>query len=105
MMPAQVIAGVEYIDNTFDDYMPAYNRYSNQNARCLGGFFQNEWKNERFSLLLGGRVDKHNLMDRVVFVPRANARYTPFRGIGFRTGYSSGYRALQVISTARHCRE
>lgn len=102
VMPAQITAGVEYIDNALDDRMPAYNRYIDQHAQCVGGFFQNEWKNERFSLLLGGRVDKHNLMDRVVFVPRANVRYTPVRGIAFRTGYSSGYRAPQAYDEDLH---
>ena len=101
-MPAQIIAGVEYIDNKLDDRMPAYDRYIDQNARCIGGFFQNEWKNDRFSLLLGGRIDKHNLMEKVVFVPRANARYTPVSGIVLRTGYSSGYRAPQAYDEDLH---
>ena len=101
-MPSQITAGVEYSDNTLNDRMPAYDRYIDQHAKCIGGYFQNEWKNELFSFLLGGRIDKHNLMNGVVFVPRVNARYSPVREIGLRTGYSSGYRAPQAYDEDLH---
>ena len=101
-MPAQITAGLEYTDNTLDDRMPAYDRYIDQHTQCMGGYFQNEWKNEHFSLLLGGRLDKHNLMDGVVFVPRVNMRYTPVRELGLRAGYSSGYRAPQAYDEDLH---
>jgi outer membrane receptor for ferrienterochelin and colicins len=68
----------------------------------VGGYFQNEWKNEQLTLSLGGRIDKHNLMDEIVFVPRANVRYTPVNGIGLRTSYSSGYRAPQTFDEDLH---
>jgi outer membrane receptor for ferrienterochelin and colicins len=37
-----------------------------------------------------------------IFVPRANARYTPVREVAFRFGYSSGYRAPQVFDEDLH---
>jgi len=101
-MPSQFTAGAEYSDNKLDDRMPAYNRYIDQRSWCVGGYFQNEWKNEQLTLSLGGRIDKHNLMDEIVFVPRANVRYTPVNGIGLRTSYSSGYRAPQTFDEDLH---
>jgi len=102
LLPADITAGVEYTGNTLDDRMPVYDRYINQHAQCVGGFFQSEWKNEFFSLLVGGRVDKHNLMDKIVFVPRANVRYVPVREVTLRAGYSSGYRAPQAFDEDLH---
>jgi hypothetical protein len=40
-------------------------------------FFQNEWKNEKWSILLGERLDKHNLIDNPIFSPRVNLLYKP----------------------------
>ena len=52
-----------------------------QKVRIAGTYLQNEWKNERWSLLVGGRLDKHNLVDHVIFSPRANLRFNPNRSI------------------------
>ena len=32
-------------------------------------------------LLIGGRLDKHNMMDHVIFSPRANIRFNPTEDI------------------------
>ena len=101
-MPSQFTAGVEYSDNTLDDLTPAYDRHIEQRSRCAGGYFQNEWKNDMLTLSLGGRIDKHNMMNGIVFVPRANVRYTPVKGIAFRASYSSGYRAPQTFDEDLH---
>ena len=53
-------------------------------THIVGGFLQNEWRTEKFSLLIGGRLDKHNLMDKAVFSPRANIRYSPTESVGLR---------------------
>ena len=43
--------------------MWGYNRYTKQEVRIASAFFQNEWKNKQWSFLLGGRLDKHNMVD------------------------------------------
>jgi len=101
-MPAEITVGAEYNDNTLDDRMPAYNRHINQSSQCIGGYFQNEWKNQQLTVSLGGRLDKHNMMTNFVFSPRANVRYTPILAIILRAGYSSGYRAPQAYDEDLH---
>ncbi len=73
-----------------------------QTTHSTGLFFQNEWRSDRFSLLVGGRLDKHNLMRNVVFSPRVNLRYTPREEVGLRLSYSSGYRAPQAYNEDLH---
>ena len=101
-MPSQFIAGVEYTNNSLEDIMPSYERFIDQFTETTGAFFQNEWKNQLLSLVVGGRLDKNNRIDGVIFSPRINARYTPLLGIGLRAGWSSGYRAPQVFQEDLH---
>lgn len=101
-MPAQLTVGAEYSGTSLDDKMLGYNRTIEQNSICYGLFFQNEWKNEQFSFLLGGRLDKHNKVKKPIFSPRVNVRYSPTEKIGFRASYSSGYRAPQTYEEDLH---
>jgi outer membrane receptor for ferrienterochelin and colicins len=101
-MPAEFTTGIEYIDNKLNDEMLGYDRFLKQRAQSLGGYFQNEWRNERFSLSLGARLDRHNLMDRAVLSPRANTRYRLNENITLRASYSSGYRAPQIFDEDLH---
>lgn len=81
-MPAQLTAGVEYNYNHLTDRYLGLGREMDQVTHIVGGFLQNEWRTEKFSLLIGGRLDKHNLMDKAVFSPRANIRYSPTESVG-----------------------
>ena len=65
-------------------------------------FLQNEWKNDRWSFLVGGRLDKHNLIDHVIFSPRANVRFNPTPNVNLRASYSSGFRAPQTYDEDLH---
>ena len=58
-------------------------------------------KTKKWSILLGGRLDKHNLINHVIFSPRANLRFNPSRDINLRLSYSSGFRA-PGLSTNLH---
>ena len=100
--PAELTAGVEYNGNALHDRYLGLGRDLRQTTHSAGFFFQNEWSSDRFSLLLGGRVDKHNLMRNVVFSPRVNLRYTPHEQVGLRLSYSSGYRAPQAYNEDLH---
>ena len=62
---------------------------------------QNEWKNEQWSFLIGGRVDKNSIMDKAVFSPRANIRYNPTQDVNIRFSYAEGFRAPQAFDAGR----
>ena len=101
-MPAELTAGIEYNYNDLHDYYMSLDRDFTQQTHVTGGYLQNEWKTEKLSLLVGARLDKHNLMEHVVLCPRANIRYSPSEQVGLRVSYSSGYRAPQAYNEDLH---
>ncbi|MBQ8221900.1 MAG: TonB-dependent receptor [Bacteroidales bacterium] len=101
-MPSEFVAGVEYSVNKLEDIQLAYNRTLIQDIYIASVFAQNEWKNSRIGLLIGARVDKHNLIDNVVISPRANFRYVFTETLTGRLSYSSGYRAPQAFDEDLH---
>ena len=101
-MPATFTGGMEYSYDDLQDRMLGYNRTIAQTVHIGSLFAQNEWKNHYWSLLIGGRLDKHNLMDHVIFSPRANLRYNPTDDVNLRLSYSSGFRAPQAFDEDLH---
>ncbi len=101
-MPAELSAGAEYKYNGLHDRILGYNRDTKQDVHLVGAYVQNEWKTEHAGILIGVRVDKHNLMKNVVASPRVNFRYEPFHWLNLRAGYSSGYRAPQAYDEDLH---
>lgn len=101
-MPADLTAGIEFSHNNLRDNMWGYNRLTEQKVNIASAFLQNEWKNDKFGFLLGGRLDKHNLMSKVVVSPRANIRYNPTKDINLRVSYASGFRAPQAFDEDMH---
>ena len=101
-MPADFIAGLEYNQDDLTDKMTGYDRELNQHINIASVFAQNEWKNSRWGFLIGARLDKHNLIDHVIFSPRANLRFNPTRDINLRLSYSSGFRAPQAYNEDLH---
>ena len=102
LMKGDLTVGAEYTYNGLYDRMLGYNREMNQKVHIAGAYVQNEWKNEQWSVLIGARVEKHNLLKNPVVNPRATFRYTPIEGLVFRAGYSSGYRAPQAYDEDLH---
>lgn len=102
VLPADVSAGIEYTYDNLHDQMLGYDRDMRQEVNIIGGYLQNEWKNKYLSILIGARLDKHNLMNQVVCSPRASIRYTPIPEIVIRGTYSSGYRAPQAYDEDLH---
>ena len=94
--------GAEYTYNSLHDRMVGYNRNISQDVHVAGVYAQNEFKQEQWSVLIGARLEKHNLLKRLVCTPRATVRYTPLEGLVFRAGYSSGYRAPQTYDEDLH---
>ncbi len=102
VIPANLTIGAEYTYNDLHDVMPGYNRNLTQNTSVYGMYLQNEWSSDKFNLLIGGRLDKHNLVKNVVFSPRVSMRYSPSDKVGFRASYASGYRAPQAFNEDLH---
>lgn len=101
-MPAQLTAGLEYNFDDLNDVSLGYDYKTSQKVRIFGSYLQNEWKNARWSLLAGVRMDKHSLISRPVLSPRVNVRYSPFRDLSFRAIYAGGFRAPQAFDEDLH---
>ena len=102
LLPAELTLGAEYSYNDLHDTSIGYDIDTRQRVRLYGGYFQNEWKNKRWSIRLGGRLDKHNLVDRAIFSPRFNLRYSPSEALSLRLSYAGGYRAPQAYDEDLH---
>ena len=101
-MPSDLTLGTEYNYDALEDKIIGYNHLLNQKTRITSAYFQNEWKNKAWSLLLGGRFDKHNLIDKVIFSPRVNLRFNPTENVNLRASYTSGFRAPQAFDEDLH---
>ncbi|KAB2829488.1 MAG: TonB-dependent receptor [Paludibacter sp.] len=101
-MPADLTLGAEYSFNHLVDTQLAYDRDIDQKVNISSTFLQNEWKNKTLSLLLGLRMDKHNLIDRPIISPRVNVRYNPTEWVNLRTSFAKGFRAPQAFDEDLH---
>ena len=101
-MPADLTAGFEYTQDDLTDKMTGYDRLLKQHTNTASLFAQNEWKNSSWGFLIGARLDKHNLIDHIIFSPRANLRFNPIDDINIRLSYSSGFRAPQAFDEDLH---
>lgn len=101
-LPAQFTAGAEYIYDKLHDEILGYNRNIKQTVYSESAFLQNEWKNETFGILVGGRVDKHNMVGHPIFSPRITLRYNPDLSVNLRFSYSTGFRAPQLYDDDLH---
>lgn len=101
-MPSDLTLGAEYNHDGLKDVILGYDRHFKQDVNIGSFFFQNEWKNKQWSFLLGGRLDKHNLMDHIIFSPRANLRFNPTENINLRLTYAGGFRAPQAFDEDLH---
>lgn len=102
LMPATLTMGMEYSYDGLEDESLGYDYRMRQRVRVASGYVQNEWKNEHWGLLVGGRVDKHNLIRRAIFSPRVNVRYNPVSNINLRLVYAGGFRAPQAFDEDLH---
>lgn len=100
--PATFTGGVEYQSNSLHDVMTGYHRDMQQDVRIAGGFVQNEWRLNRWTMLVGARLDKHNLIDHPIFSPRVNFLYKPSDNLQAHLTYSTGFRAPQAYDEDLH---
>lgn len=93
---ASITYGAEYSTNRLDDQVKAYNIRTQQNVSTIGMYVQSEWTSRYLNLLIGARMDKHNLLSYPVLVPRLSLLYKYNDSWQVRASYSSGYRAPQA---------
>lgn len=101
-MPSDLTLGAEYNRNLLEDESLGYDHHTLQKVNIYSLYAQNEWKNEKWSFLIGGRMDKHDLIRKAIFSPRANIRFNPTGNINLRVSYSSGFRAPQAFDEDMH---
>lgn len=100
--PSVFTGGVEYNNNSLHDIMTGYDRDMKQDVRIASAFVQNEWKINRLTMLVGARLDKHNLIDGLIFSPRINFLYKPSDALQVRLTWSTGFRAPQAYDEDLH---
>lgn len=100
--PSTLTGGVEYQYNGLHDVMTGYGRDLKQYVRTAGAYLQNEWKMRYFTLLAGFRLDKHNLVDNMIFSPRVNLLWKPADKLQGRLTWSTGFRAPQAYDEDLH---
>lgn len=101
-MPAKFTIGTEVNFDKLHDESLLHNRDITQTVETYSAFAQNEWKNEKLTIVFGGRIDKHSLINQPIISPRLNFRYNPIKSLTLRTGYAMGFRAPQVFDEDLH---
>lgn len=101
-MPAELTLGAEYNYDDLHDVAQGYGTDTRQRVHIVSGYLQNEWKNDKWGILIGGRLDKHNMISHVIFSPRVNLRYNPVPDVNLRVSYASGFRAPQAFDEDMH---
>lgn len=100
---AVLTTGAEYVyDSVFDEIEP-YNYLIDQTTKNAAVFVQNDWDiTKDLNFLTGFRLDKHNLVDHVIFSPRLSLMYKLKKETQFRLGWGTGFRAPQAFDADLH---
>lgn len=100
---AVLTIGAEYLYDDVYDEIDAYNYLIDQTTTDLGVFVQHDWDiTEKLNFLSGFRLDKHNLVDHMVFSPRLSLLYKIDKNMQFRLGWGTGFRAPQAFDADLH---
>ncbi|MDA0973759.1 MAG: TonB-dependent receptor [Bacteroidetes bacterium] len=101
--PNTLTLGGEYLIDEVRDDIPAYAFLVDQTTKDLGVFLQSDWQlRPSLNLLSGVRMDDHNLLDGLIFSPRASLLYKQGRFTQYRLNYATGFRAPQAFDTDLH---
>ena len=85
------------------DEIKSYTYEVDQITKDFGSFIQSDWEiTPNLNLLSGVRIDKHNLVDLLVFSPRLALLYKFKKDTQFRLSYGTGFRAPQAFDTDLH---
>lgn len=101
-MPAELTAGAEYNFNRLNDVTLGYGHDVTQCISIYSAYLQNEWRDSRWGILLGARLDKHSLIGHPIVSPRANIRFNPTDNVNLRLSYSTGFRSPQAYDEDFH---
>lgn len=101
-LPSEFTVGVEHTLDRLQDHTLDSPDTLRQDIGIVSAYLQNEWKDNRWSLLVGARMDKHTMVSNPVVSPRINVRFAPTDHLTLRTGYASGFRAPQVYDEDLH---
>lgn len=102
LMPADLTIGVEHSYDALKDRSLGFNHLLDQKVNISSAYLQNEWKNQLLTILIGGRFDKHSLINHIIFSPRANLRYNITDNINLRASYAAGFRGPQAFDEDLH---
>jgi outer membrane receptor for ferrienterochelin and colicins len=95
--------GAEYLHDEVIDSIRSYAYGLNQKTSNMAAFLQSNWQiSKAFSLLLGLRSDKHNLLSNMIFSPRVSVMYGLKRHTQFRVTWGTGFRAPQSFDADMH---
>ena len=101
-LPSTLTAGIEYNHDHLDDKSGYREAPIDQRVNTKSAFLQNEWKDDRWSILVGARLDKHSMVSRAILSPRLNLRFAPSKDFTLRASYSKGFRAPQLFDEDLH---
>ena len=101
-LPSEFTVGVEHTLDRLQDHILDSHDTLQQDIGIVSAYLQNEWKDNRWSLLVGARMDKHTMVSNPVVSPRLNVRFAPTDHLTLRAGYASGFRAPQVYDEDLH---
>ena len=84
---------------TYDKYAEFVNLADvSRKDNSVGGFFEYTYdNNDKFSYILGGRLDYHNRLG-AFFTPRLHVRYNPWEKAVFRVSAGRGKRAANIYA-------
>ena len=95
--------GAQYKRDKINDKATGYNRLIEEAYHESGLFLQDDFKiGKTFSFLAGLRLNRHSALDRNIFTPRLSVLVNLSKELGFRTSFSTGFRAPQVFDEDLH---
>jgi outer membrane receptor for ferrienterochelin and colicins len=95
--------GAQYKRDKINDEAIGYRRLIEEVYHESGLFIQDDFKmGKTFSFLAGLRLNSHSALNRVIFTPRLSVLVNLSKELGFRTSFSTGFRAPQVFDEDLH---
>ena len=95
--------GSEYVMDAVFDEIETYHYEIDQTTKNFGLFLQSDWEIlPSLNLLSGVRMDKHNLVETLIFSPRISLLYKHKTNTQLRLNYGTGFRAPQAFDTDLH---
>ncbi|WP_455109041.1 TonB-dependent receptor [Porphyromonas sp.] len=108
--PWTLTAGAEVSYSLLNDKSGYRAQGIDQKTWTWSQYDQLEYSLDRWSFLLGGRLDyvhltqggKKSIDPLLILSPRANVRFAPTKDLGLRLSYSEGFRAPQFFDEEMH---